>query len=168
MKVRWKFIIGVAVSAAFLIYALSQVDYAEVVQAFSSASYIWAIPMMFSVMIAMAIRAIRWRYLLNPIQSFSISTLFSSILIGFMANNLLPARLGEVVRAVSLSKKPTSFINNGRDRCSGTFLYIFTIRIYHHDRWYCLVKSFYKMEKTCSYYVYSSYSIFHINYGLDI
>jgi len=105
MKFRWKVIAGILISAAFLTYALSQVDYAEMIKAFSEASYIWTIPMMLSVLATMAIRAERWKWLLKPIRLFQLNTLFSSIMIGFMANNLLPARIGEVVRAISLSKK---------------------------------------------------------------
>jgi uncharacterized protein (TIRG00374 family) len=105
MKVRWKFLLGIAVSVAFLVYAFSQVDYVEVIRAFSGAAYIWTVPMMVSVLITMAIRAGRWRLLLRPIRSLTASTLFGPVMIGFMANNLLPARIGEIVRAVSLSRK---------------------------------------------------------------
>ena len=105
MKIRWKVISGIVISAGFVFYALSQVDYAEVIEAFSQANYIWTIPMMMTVIVSMYIRALRWRWLLNPIRNFRIGTLFSSVMIGFMANNLLPARIGEVVRAISLSKK---------------------------------------------------------------
>lgn len=104
-KVRWNVFIGLLISLAFLIYALSRVDYAEVAGAFSEASYIWTIPTMLGVLAAMWIRAVRWRWLLMPVQSLKLHTLFSSVMIGFMANNLLPARIGEVVRAISLSKK---------------------------------------------------------------
>ena len=105
MKNKWKYIIGILISVIFLIYALSRVNYAEVWTAFSEASYIWTIPMMLTVIIAMYIRALRWQWLLNPIKRISVKNLFSSIMIGFMANNLLPARIGEVVRAISLSRK---------------------------------------------------------------
>ncbi|MCD6163526.1 MAG: flippase-like domain-containing protein [candidate division Zixibacteria bacterium] len=105
MKIRWKIILGIIISAVFLIYALSQVDFAEVIKAFSEASYGWTIPMMLSVIFAMVIRTWRWKWLLSPIGDFRFGTLFSSIMIGFMANNILPARIGEIVRAVSLSKK---------------------------------------------------------------
>jgi uncharacterized protein (TIRG00374 family) len=50
-------------------------------------------------------RAIRWRYLLLPIKKAKVSNLFSSTIIGYMANSILPARLGEFVRAYVLAKK---------------------------------------------------------------
>jgi uncharacterized protein (TIRG00374 family) len=74
-------------------------------KAFSEANYIWVIPMMISVIITMVIRAARWRWLVRPVSSIPFKSLFASVMIGFMANNLLPARIGEVVRAVSLSHR---------------------------------------------------------------
>ncbi len=105
VKVRWKVIIGIVISLSFLGYALSRVDYKEVATAFSDANYVWTLPMMLSVIVTMLIRAARWQWLVKPIRTISFSTLYSSVMIGFMANNLLPARIGEVVRAVSLSRR---------------------------------------------------------------
>jgi uncharacterized protein (TIRG00374 family) len=45
------------------------------------------------------IRALRWFYLLEPIKKIGLSNLFSSTVIGFAANCVLPARLGEFIRA---------------------------------------------------------------------
>ncbi len=104
-KVRWNVFIGLFISLILVIYILSRVDYKEVANAFSGASYIWTIPTMLGGLFAMWIRAIRWRWLLKPVRLLKIHTLFSSVMIGFMANNLLPARIGELVRAISLSKK---------------------------------------------------------------
>jgi len=105
MKFRWKVIVGLLISFAFLLYALTRVDFAEMIKAFSEANYIWTIPMAVTVMFTMIIRAARWQWLMNPIRRISFGSLFSSTMIGFMANNLLPARVGEVVRAVSLSRR---------------------------------------------------------------
>jgi len=105
MSMRLKIILGILISGVFVVYALSRVDFAEVGEAFSQASYIWTIPVMAGVLLTMVIRAMHWRWLLLPIRLFELNTLFSSVMIGFMANNLLPARVGEVVRAISLSKK---------------------------------------------------------------
>ncbi len=57
------------------------------------------------VILTMILRAVRWRFLLRSIKDFRIARLFPSVMIGFMANNVLPARLGELVRAYSLGAK---------------------------------------------------------------
>jgi uncharacterized protein (TIRG00374 family) len=50
-------------------------------------------------------RAYRWKFMVNPLKRVGMGSLFSSVMIGFMANNVLPARLGEFVRAYSLGTK---------------------------------------------------------------
>lgn len=43
--------------------------------------------------------------MVDPLKKVGYSSLFSSTMIGFMANNVLPVRLGELVRAYSLGAK---------------------------------------------------------------
>jgi len=51
------------------------------------------------------VRAVRWRYLLAPAQPRSpFRSRFAAVCVGFMANNLLPARIGEVARAYAYSR----------------------------------------------------------------
>ena len=52
------------------------------------------------------VRAVRWRYLMDPVKErVKISHLYSATMVGFMANNLLPARLGEIVRAYVIGRR---------------------------------------------------------------
>ncbi len=51
------------------------------------------------------VRAVRWRSLLPEGRSFPLDSLFSATMIGFMANNVLPFRLGEFVRAWALARR---------------------------------------------------------------
>jgi uncharacterized protein (TIRG00374 family) len=51
------------------------------------------------------IRAWRWRYLLEPVKLVPLLPLFSAVCIGFMANMLLPAHAGEVIRAYIIGRK---------------------------------------------------------------
>jgi uncharacterized protein (TIRG00374 family) len=51
------------------------------------------------------IRALRWRVLLAPVKSDTrLRSRFAGVSIGFMANNVLPARVGEFARAYSFSR----------------------------------------------------------------
>jgi uncharacterized protein (TIRG00374 family) len=54
---------------------------------------------------AVYIRAVRWRYLTDPIQPISTGPLFRAVSIGLMANNLLPLRMGEFIRAWALARE---------------------------------------------------------------
>ena len=44
-------------------------------------------------------RAMRWQFLLNPLRDFPVRRLYPIVIIGYAANNLLPMRLGELVRS---------------------------------------------------------------------
>ncbi len=65
-------------------------------------------PLVIAVLVSLflyVIRAFRWYFLLLPRARIRILSLYSATMIGFMANNVLPARIGEFVRAYVLSKK---------------------------------------------------------------
>ena len=52
----------------------------------------------------LAIRAMRWRYLLEPLGGATFMGSFRATAVGFAANNLLPARAGEVIRPYFLAR----------------------------------------------------------------
>jgi glycosyltransferase 2 family protein len=51
------------------------------------------------------VRAVRWKVLLAEPAPIRFRHLFSSMMIGYMANNVLPARMGELVRVYLLKRK---------------------------------------------------------------
>jgi hypothetical protein len=57
-----------------------------------------------SYLVSLYIRALRWRHLTAPIAPMSRGVVFRATAIGFMANNLLPLRIGEVVRSWYLAR----------------------------------------------------------------
>lgn len=106
MLKNWRIWIGLAVSAAFLYWVTRQVeDFGEVVRHLGSADYRWILPALVAYFVGVWIRAIRWQVLLNPIKRVSVGRLFAVVAIGYMANDVLPARLGEVVRAYVLKER---------------------------------------------------------------
>ncbi len=50
------------------------------------------------------LRAIRWKYILQPIKEEPVKQLFATQMIGYFGNNVFPMRFGEFLRAFSLSK----------------------------------------------------------------
>lgn len=95
----WKFWAGLVISAAFLYLALRLVDLPTLWQTMSSA----ALPaLFFAVVLAMLqypARAVRWSILISPLKNASLGKLLLATLVGFAGNCLLPARLGELIRA---------------------------------------------------------------------
>ena len=64
----------------------------------------WLALSLASMFVNLAIRALRWRYLLEPIGSTSFANAFRATVVGFAARGLLPAAAGELVRPYFLSK----------------------------------------------------------------
>ena len=100
-----RFWIGATISIALLAVFLFQVDFSEMGSEMSKANYIYLLPAVFIYLLGVFFRAVRWQYLLKPLGNFRIFRMFSLILIGMLVNNIIPARLGIVVRAVILGEK---------------------------------------------------------------
>ena len=104
-SIHWQFWLGVGVSILLLLVLIYQVDLAEMKDALADANYLYVIPAIGLYFIAVFFRALRWRYLLSPLKIIPISRLYPVVVIGYTANNLLPARLGELVRAYYLARR---------------------------------------------------------------
>ena len=102
---NWRFLIGVGVSLILLLVLLYQVDLSEVGEALTSANYLYLAPSIALYFVAVYFRAVRWRYLLSPLKVLRVGRLYTVVVIGYMANNRLPARLGELVRAYYLARR---------------------------------------------------------------
>src|SRR6266851_7583401 len=76
---RWQFWVGVLISVVFPGVAIYFVA-------------VWA-------------RAWRWHYLLRPLKPISTRRMFPIVTIGYMGNNIYPARAGEVLRAYVLRRE---------------------------------------------------------------
>ena len=102
---RWQIWLGVLISAAFIWLALRGLQLDQFWQAVQSANYWWLIPGIAIYFVAVWARAWRWHYLLRPIKSVPTNSMFPITTIGYMGNNIYPARAGEVLRAVVLKRQ---------------------------------------------------------------
>jgi glycosyltransferase 2 family protein len=102
---RWQFWIGLAISAFFLYYTLSNQPLADMWDAVIHAQFLWLIPGVAIYFIGVWARTWRWHYLLRPIKKIPLRTLFPVVCIGYMGNNIYPARAGEVLRAYVLKRR---------------------------------------------------------------
>ena len=100
-----RFWFGLGVSAAFLLAVLWRVNFRELLDALSSANYIYVLPAVAVYFLALAFRALRWRFLLQPVRTIPWPRLYPVLAVGYMANNLLPMRLGEIVRSYYLARR---------------------------------------------------------------
>lgn len=104
-SLNWKLWLGLLVGALFLYLAFRDVDFGQMWISLKEAHYWYLIPAILILFFSHFLRAIRWRYLLDPIRRLDTSSLFSSLIIGYGANTITPAHLGEFLRAYVLSRK---------------------------------------------------------------
>jgi uncharacterized protein (TIRG00374 family) len=102
---KWQFWLGMLISAFFLYWAFSKLEWGDFWSSIQQANYWWLIPGIIVYFIGVWIRAWRWHYLLSPIKKIPTRTMFPITTIGYMGNNIYPARAGEVLRAVILKRK---------------------------------------------------------------
>lgn len=105
-----RFWLGVAITLLFLFLFIYRpwgepLDFAEMGRALGEANYIFLLPGILIFFVGVFFRSVRWRYLLKPLGNFSPLRLFPLIVIGFLVNNILPARLGIVARAYILGER---------------------------------------------------------------
>ena len=106
MRRRWFIIvIGAGLGLVFLWYALRDLHLAEVWAALQAANFWWLIPGVAVYFVSVWFRAWRWGFLLRASKRVSANRLFPVVVIGYMGNDILPFRLGEVLRAYVLWRK---------------------------------------------------------------
>lgn len=100
-----RFWFGVLSAALFLVLFLWNVNLSATAKALRGANYWWLAPALVGYFAAVFFRALRWRILLLPLKSVPVRRLYPVVVIGYMANNLLPIRLGELVRSYFAGKQ---------------------------------------------------------------
>lgn len=115
---RWLIWLGIAISAIFLYLTFRGINYTELWRTLQRAQIGWLVPGLVIYFVGMLVRAWRWQFLLNPLNKSSISTLFQTLMIGYMGNNIFPLRMGEVLRAVVLKRRDDVSISG----CLGTIV----------------------------------------------
>lgn len=92
-------IVGIAVSVVAIVVVLGSVDVGRTLDVLSRASLGWVLAVAAFIVGDVLIRAIRWQRLLEPIRHVGWRPVLAYLLVGYLANNVLPARLGELVRS---------------------------------------------------------------------
>jgi uncharacterized protein (TIRG00374 family) len=116
-----KFWLGIAVSIFFMGLLFRKIDFNQLWLALVRVDYRFILLAVLCTFVSYFLRAVRWHFLLIPEKRIPLSSLYSATIIGYMANNLLPARLGEFVRAFVLAQReglqtPTVFASLVIDR----------------------------------------------------
>ena len=102
---RWQVWLGVVISAFFLWLVLRGLSLGEMWEELRGANYWWLIPGVAVYFLGVWARAWRWHYLLRPLKRIPTKTMFPIVAIGYMGNNIYPARAGELLRAYVLKRR---------------------------------------------------------------
>ena len=98
------FWLGAIGSAVFLaVFVVVFVDFDTIGDVLSGANYTFVAPSLFFYFLAVAFRTGRWKFLLRPLIGKPERSIYTVVVVGYMANNLIPLRIGEVVRSYYLS-----------------------------------------------------------------
>ena len=91
--------IGVLISLASVYLVLRGVDLRQTADLLGGARPGWLLVAVAGIVADLVFRALRWQVLIRPICRVPLRRLSAYMLVGYLANNVLPARLGELVRS---------------------------------------------------------------------
>jgi uncharacterized protein (TIRG00374 family) len=102
---RKRFWFGLVISAGFLAFFLYRTDFGDIAEAFEGADYALALAAVPLYFLGFWIRTMRWHVLMKPVADIPTWRMYPVVLIGLMANNVMPARVGELVRAYLIGER---------------------------------------------------------------
>jgi len=91
--------VGIGISVVALALVLRGVDVSRTAAVLATAVPGWLALMVAFQLADVSARGLRWQRLLAPIRRVALARTFDYLLVGYLANNILPARLGELVRS---------------------------------------------------------------------
>jgi len=97
-------VLGVAISGVAIWILARSVDLPRTVDVLRTANPAWILLMVGTVFLDVAARGGRWQALLQPIKRLPYRRVLGYTYLGYLANNVLPARLGELVRSHALGE----------------------------------------------------------------
>jgi len=108
-----KVIIGVVISLAGIYWAFKDFDFFDFKQSIQQIELAYLLLATLFLWGSVWLRGLRWKWLFKDSASPSVASLYRAELIGYFGNNVLPLRLGEILRAYIVGKEnnlPKSFV----------------------------------------------------------
>ncbi len=110
-KQKSQFWVGMMVSLICLVAIFFFIEPAEILAALETARWGYLGLTAVGIILFLLIRAVRWRFMLN--NDISLTNTFHIQNIGYLVNNFLPLRLGDVAQAVLIGSVPPVTISRG-------------------------------------------------------
>jgi len=128
MRSHVRTILVLAIALALIGLFLYNVNLWGVLSAIARARQGWLALSLMTMIANLAIRALRWKFLLEPLGTTTFASSFRATAVGFAANAVLPARAGEVIRPYFLARQAPRELN-GRMTATGAFATIILERL---------------------------------------
>src|SRR5436309_5071204 len=126
MRSHIRTLIVLAIALALIALFLHNVDLWGVMTTIAHARPEWLALSLATMVVNLAIRALRWKYLLEPLGHTTFARAFRATAVGVAANSVLPARAGEVIRPYFLARTDRA---HGRMSATGAFATIILERL---------------------------------------
>src|SRR5579862_428903 len=104
MRSRARTAIVLLLAAGLVVLFLHNVDLRRVAVDIFRARPEWLALSLATMLANLAIRSLRWQFLLEPLGPTTFGTAFRATAVGFAASSILPARAGEVIRPYFLAR----------------------------------------------------------------
>lgn len=101
---RWSLIVSGLLAAVLLFLALRGVAWHDMFLTIRHARVEYLAFAFVVLTFSYLLRALRWRVLLSAEQALPLSMVFWATLVGYLGNSFLPARAGEIIRSVAISR----------------------------------------------------------------
>ena len=95
----WKQILGYALAVACLVWVFHDVHVERMLEHMGSVSWWWVLPAVVCDILGYVSDGVRWRMLLMPVGRLQVLRATQAIYISLFANEVMPMRFGELVRA---------------------------------------------------------------------
>lgn len=98
MKTKLSMLAGFIIGGVLLYFAFRSIDFARMLEICRGAKYIYLVPVVFTIMAELLLRGLKWKLLLDPAAKVRLWDAFRLQGAGIALNNVLPLRLGEIMR----------------------------------------------------------------------
>ena len=140
MKKKIQIAVGIVIGVFLMWFLFKDTDWIEVWQALRTANLAWLMFGLLIILVSFLVRIWRWGYIVNPVTPVPFWHLFSATQIGFLGNFVLPARVGELIRALALTRSqkiplPKTMAFVALDRLTDLFglvaIFFVTLVVFH-------------------------------------
>jgi uncharacterized protein (TIRG00374 family) len=100
----FKIFVGIAISVILVYLTLRQIDFKKSWLLIKNVNYWLLVPAFTMSLVTYVLRSIRYYFILLPLKKTKVLKNFPYTVIGFFANNIVPLRLGELIRAKIISQ----------------------------------------------------------------